>query len=326
MMSGLWVLRAQASQVAYINGDGDVFHCESGWNGRILFSSRVSQTDKFQYGSLTKPVTSAAILLLAKNGRVRLDSSIFDVLVESETLAGFPIYHSENVTVGEVMRHKAGVYGDVFYDKKKLWCPYDVQRLYKQKIWIAEDGEHKYSNLGYCLLGEVIAKKTGKDYRKGINEILDLKEFGISFSDAPEYANQVRPDYRYHDFYRDDLRPKFDYYAISSTAGMMGSASSYAKLIKYILSLSLPGFLTEKKSECNDSEIRRCYGNAFYLYQSPGGKYLNIKEGYMPGFSGVVVVNEKNDVFVWLGNSDTPEASEGKNMKRFIDVLSETDF
>ena len=51
------------------------------------------------------------------------------------------------------------------------------------------------------------------------------------------------------------------------------------------------------------------------------GERLYVKEGYMPGASGVVVINDEGEVFVWLGNSDTENAASGMAMKIFLDKL-----
>ena len=42
----------------------------------------------------------------------------------------------------------------------------------------------------------------------------------------------------------------------------------------------------------------------------------------MPGFTSLVAINEKHEVFVWVGNSDTPNARAGVLMKEFVDLLS----
>lgn len=324
---GIEDLKALASQVGYIDSTGNLHHCESGWQGRMLLSPRVTQSSKFLYGSLTKPITSAAVLSFIRDGLVDYEKSILNYFRYS----GFDNSDrkGEFLTVGNLLRYKAGVVGEVFSNESKPWCPYNINEIFSQKYWQRNQNEHQYSNLNYCLLGEIVARSTNTDYRSAARNLFDLDSLGVGFVNSPLSDNYVKPDYRYHDFYRNDVLPKFDYFAISSSAGMMGSASSYAELMYRILGLDLPGFVSSHNGSCDIDKIRECYGNAFYTYRyssSDGSEVFNLKEGYMPGFSGLVAINEESEVFVWLGNSDTPNARSGHAMKKFIDQLVGGDF
>tara|TARA_R110002111_G_scaffold261875_1_gene336040 strand:- start:2178 stop:3167 length:990 start_codon:yes stop_codon:yes gene_type:complete len=321
MMSfGIWTLRAPASQSAFIDVDGQVHHCESGWQGDVLFSSLVSENSLFQYGSLTKPITSALIIKLVNDGKLEYDLGITELIGIGEPYdeaEGF-----DSVTLGDLMTHNSGVSGEIFSEDKIPWCPYRMDQIVNQKVWVTPSGSHKYSNLNYCLLGAAISKATGRSYRAAVNGAFNLETYGINFVNGAHPEGWVRPDYRYHDFYRDDIRPSFDYYAISSTAGMGGSAKGYARLIRDLLNSSSGQHLTGKDSSCDSRKIRNCYGHLFYLYEPPNGDLVNVKGGHMPGYSSVVVVDHRREVFVWLGNTDTPNASSGLNITRFIDALS----
>jgi len=324
MNFGVWTLRAPASQSAFIDAEGQVHHCEAGWEDDVFFSPLVSDDSLFQYGSLTKPVTSALAIRLIDQGVLDYDYRITELIEGLESHDEAKNY--ESVTLGNLMTHSAGVSGYMFSGKKPSWCPYSMSQMLNQKVWEMPEGAHRYSNLGYCLIGAAISRATGAHYRTAVEEAFSLGSYGIGFVDAPHSEGWVHPDYTYHDFYRDDILPSFDYYAASATAGMGGSAKGYARLMHALLGSSLEGSLTEKSELCDYHKIRNCYGKLFYLYETPSGELFNAKGGHMPGYSSVLVINESREVFVWLGNTDTPNASSGINTTRFIDLLGERGF
>lgn len=326
MRSGLWRLKALSSQVAYVNSEGELHHCESGWQARSFFSERTSRNSRYRYGSLTKPITSAAILLSAEKGLLSLDASFLTLFsgkgfekVSQDSLQG-------KVSLEALMRHESGVVGEIFVQKKKPWCPYDMTELRRVKFHSLAPGEHEYSNLGYCILGEVLSRELKAGYRVIVRDMFDFDSLGIRFAESLSFPDEVWHDYRFHDFYGPSVQPDFDYYAISSTAGMTGSASAYALLMKGILTKDVFGFVGAESDRCDVHQIRQCYGNAFYQYKAPSGDFLNVKEGYMPGSSGVVTINDDGEIFVWLGNSDTLNARGGGRMKNFIDKLARGPF
>ncbi|MBL1272319.1 MAG: beta-lactamase family protein [Oceanospirillales bacterium] len=324
MNIGVWTLRAPASQSAFVDAEGQVHHCEAGWQGDVFFSPLVSKDSLFQYGSLTKPVTSSLAVRLVDQGVLDYDYHITEMIGDlgpHDEPKGF-----DSVTLGNLMTHSAGISGEMFSENRPSWCPYSMNQILNQKAWDVPEGTHRYSNLGYCLLGAAISKATGENYRTAVERAFNLDSYGIRFVDAAHSEGWVVPDYRYHDFYRDDVMPSFDYYAVSATAGMGGSATGYAKLMHDLLDSYLEGVLTEKSALCDSRKIRNCYGKLFYLYETPFGELFNAKGGHMPGYSSELVINESREVFVWLGNTDTPNASSGINTKKFIDLLSERGF
>ncbi|WP_139214370.1 serine hydrolase domain-containing protein [Marinobacter zhejiangensis] len=320
---GVWELKALSTQVAFINDAGEMFHCESGWQNDFL-SERVEQDSRFRYGSLTKPITSAAVHYLLKNTGLSPDMDVVSYFsgLESRDEGG----GAGEATLDEFMRHISGIRGEVFVGKGKPWCPYSMSQAENFVINDELKGEFRYSNLGYCILGEVIAKEMGGDYRTSIDQIFGLSARGISFVDSGDGAGLVDRDYRFNDFHGESIPENFDHYAISSTAGMVGNASSYATLMRDILSESYEGFVDERVTECDPGLIRSCYGRAFYAYQSAVGSVVYVKEGYMPGSAGVVMINSKNEVLVWLGNSDTDNAASGQAMQAFLDRVMEIGF
>ncbi len=317
-LAGVDELKALATQVAFINRDGKLSHCETGWRSTMLVSPAVNEATRFRYGSLTKPVTASAIIALINDGALGYQDRLAKGLQQRERSPVSP--YMLGVTIEQLLRHRSGVQGEVFLTREKPVCP-DRLALLMATGTVRGAGEFKYSNLGYCLLGEVIANKTGQPYKQAIDRLFSLGGRGIRFVDYESGIDEVRRDFRFNDFYGVNNKGRFDYDAVAATAGLSGSASAYARLIKDMIHQTDEGILSGFDEECDDRSLKNCYGYAFYSYSPMSGKRLYVKEGYMPGASGVVVINDEGEVFVWLGNSDTENAASGMAMKIFLDKL-----
>lgn len=117
--------------------------------------------------SVTKTFTATAILQLRDASLLALDDPLLLHLPEftnAQAVAG-PL---EGVTIRRMLTHKSGLvteHPDVDWDtpdfpiRQRL-----LDTLEQVQVVIPQDSEWKYSNLAYGLLGEVIARLSGKPY------------------------------------------------------------------------------------------------------------------------------------------------------------------
>ncbi len=117
---------------------------------------------RFNVGSIGKMFTRVAIAQLAQAGKLSLDDPL------SRFLPDFP--HADSITIAMLCAHRSGV-GDIFndayeaMDRSRLRHNRDYLPLIRnQPLWFAPGTSQRYSNGGYVLLGEVIAKASGEDY------------------------------------------------------------------------------------------------------------------------------------------------------------------
>jgi CubicO group peptidase (beta-lactamase class C family) len=117
---------------------------------------------RFNLASIGKLLTRAAVAQLAEQGRLSLDDKL------EKYLPGFP--NADRITLEMLAEHRSGV-GDIFnakyqaMDRSKLRHNRDYLELIRdQPLWFEPGQGQRYSNGGYVLLGEVIAKASGEDY------------------------------------------------------------------------------------------------------------------------------------------------------------------
>ncbi len=117
---------------------------------------------RFNLASIGKIFTRVALAQLAEQGKLDLDDRL------AEYLPDFP--NADSITLEMLAEHRSGV-GDIFnaryqaMDKALLRHNRDYLQLIRdQPLWFRPGTSKRYSNGGYVLLGEVIAKASGEDY------------------------------------------------------------------------------------------------------------------------------------------------------------------
>lgn len=125
----------------------------------------------FDIGSTSKQFTAASILLLAQDGKLRLDDSVRKYVPE---LPGY----FDKVTLDHLLRHTGGVrdyigllsLGGVNVEDHATDAD-ALRAIAHQRALDFEPGtEHSYSNSGYFLLSLVVRKASGKSLREFAQE------------------------------------------------------------------------------------------------------------------------------------------------------------
>lgn len=138
---------------------------------------------KFRLGSITKQFTSALILQLVEQGKIRLDDSIRKYYPEGPAAW-------QAVTIHHLLSHQSGIpsYTEIpgFFAKMagEPRTPAEIIQLTQDKPLEFDPGtKYKYDNSGYILLGYVVEKVTGRSYeqqlRSAILDPLGMKDTGF---------------------------------------------------------------------------------------------------------------------------------------------------
>jgi len=116
------------------------------------------ETD-YRLASVSKQFTAMAVMLLARDGKLRYDQPVRDFLPELPAA-------TRAVTVRHLLNHTSGLwdYEDLVPESRTSQLDdRDVVSLVasKDSLYFQAGGEYRYSNSGYVLLGMIVARASG---------------------------------------------------------------------------------------------------------------------------------------------------------------------
>ncbi|WP_152625284.1 serine hydrolase domain-containing protein [Cellvibrio sp. OA-2007] len=300
---GVTHLGAYSAQVAFLDVENALSHCEIGYKNE-LFGIQVSADHRYRYASTSKLITTAEILKLVSQHKIHLDDTLISFFPE---LTQFKDERIAHITISQLLNHKAGfnrltLSGDpMFLRRNKPWCPQNLIELQTLTLAVNPGEKQIYSNLGYCLLGEVIHRVTGEPYRDVVSREFSLPKRDIKFINDFYYADEVKYDYRYEEWFNDSYLTLFDFDAIASSAGLSGSATALAQLLWDIHHRQSPSpfMLNNPGADCNLQKPIGCLHLGVFHYQPEKyGIALHFHQGYLPGSSSLAIVDSFGGVTV----------------------------
>jgi len=156
--------------IAVAQGDTALWEEGFGWADR---ERRIAATPHTLYSlaSISKPITATALMILKERGQLDLDHPINDYLGDSKLHAW--VGNVEEATVRRVANHTSGLplHYQFFYQDEPYLPPPMGETIRRYGHLVTAPGERfQYSNLGYGLLSEVIARLSGKSYADFLRE------------------------------------------------------------------------------------------------------------------------------------------------------------
>jgi D-alanyl-D-alanine carboxypeptidase len=289
------------------NGALKVATCHIGFTGNGWFNP-VTDNSRYRYASLTKIITADLLLALVQQGKLHLDQPLIDFLPELAPLnAELKDPRLAQITLKHLLNHQAGfnrtsLSGDpMFLSQKRAFCPTQLEKLANVALSYTPGEKTEYSNVGYCLLGEVIARTTGKPFKKVAAELLPLAENNIRFIDNYFFEDEVKYDYRFEDQYWESYVKLFNAEDIASAAGLSGSAKSFATLLSVIgeNQKNLPLWELEPTASCDPKKLHDCYSYGMrYFKPKEDGLAIRVHEGYLPGAASVAIIDQFGGITV----------------------------
>jgi CubicO group peptidase (beta-lactamase class C family) len=193
-------------------------------DGKLVFARAYGYANKttgelvqpdsiFRIASLSKAITSSAILLLVQRGQLTLDQRVFDILQISPPARADP--RLGTITVRELLQHMGGWNRDTTYDPmfRSLVIadatgtapPAETQTIIRymldKPLQFAPGTEYNYSNFGYALLGRVIEVITGQPYERFVREQVLAFSGAACMRIGHSFATQAWPkEVRYYDY------------------------------------------------------------------------------------------------------------------------------
>jgi N-acyl-D-amino-acid deacylase len=174
--------------------DGKLVLAKSyGW-ANIATGDAVQPETLFGLASLSKPITAVAVLKLVEQGKLGLDDPVFGLIKHIAPPRGARVDPRLGaITVRQCLNHSGGwdrnVRGDpcnwepqicrAFRVRPPLSPPQLISFAMTLPLDFDPGTDAKYSNLGFIILGEVIARVTGQSYDRYVLENV-FKPMGIS--------------------------------------------------------------------------------------------------------------------------------------------------
>jgi D-alanyl-D-alanine carboxypeptidase len=258
----------------------------------------------FPLASMTKVLTAFVTLnLIQRNESLTLDTKLLDFFPEVDRQS---IEDSRllEVDLENLLSHSSGFGGPFGFDDMvergvQTWCPYRPYKLTSITLAGKPGENYVYSNVAYCLLGEIIAKESGlgyvnyveKEYLKNYDSLGFLtKNFNV---EKPKY------DYSNEQLFGPDYINWLDLNALAPAAGLTGNPLDFAKMIHSLFGehpeiLSIPQIIG-----CGSGKIQNCYSATLKIHNLEAEQRIGIQQGYLPGASSLLAISSRGEVLVW---------------------------
>jgi CubicO group peptidase (beta-lactamase class C family) len=150
---------------------------ERGYGVRDLRSrERIDPDTAFRLASVTKQLTATAVMLLVRDGKLRYDDALAD-------LVPFPAY-GQGITIRHLLTHTSGLpdYEDLMaaaeQGRSPIWTA--VRQIHDDEVLALLRGAQQgrfppgtrcaYSNSGYVVLGLIVARVSGKPFGEFLHQ------------------------------------------------------------------------------------------------------------------------------------------------------------
>ncbi len=244
--------------------NGEILHIQPFGFANVELDVPVTEDSVFEIGSISKQFTTAAVMMLAEEGKLALDDPI------SKYLNGLPGEWTP-VTIKQLMLHQSGIpdYEEIrSYDVYRFrLTPEEVIKIAHSRPMDFEPGTgFYYSNTGYYLLSMIVEQIE----KKSLRDVLAARIFGPLEMTQTRFADPAAIiKHRVEGYWENKAgelinRNPTEY---SSTLGAGGLLTSAADMAKWDAALNDDKLLSEKwKAEMWTSGKLPDGSDTFYGY------------------------------------------------------------
>ena len=271
--------------------DGQVVASRS--YGLADINRRIPTTDSTNYrlASLSKQFTATAVMLLARDGRLRYDDRVSDLLPSLPA-------HARDVTIRHLLTHTSGIaaYEDfvprgVTEQVKDRDVPTLIQRA--ESLYFQPGSVHRYSNTGYALLALVVERVSGQPYARFLEERV-FRPAGMSGTVAFEPGVSTIPNRAFGYIFRNGGIFLSDQSSTSAVLGDGGVYSSLRDMLAWDRALDARTILRDDELRqawtpmvLSDGSVSR-YGFGWYVDREDGTPRLS-HHGETSGFTNFIL-------------------------------------
>ena len=328
--------------------------------GRLVYSKGFGLSDRelndsvgpenlFRIASVSKLITAVAIMKLVEDDKLSINQKVFgpDGILNDSIYLRYEDKRYEDITVHHLLNHTAGwngkkgdpVFNSLYVARlmnvdPPATMPVIIEYALSKKLDYDPGKVYSYSNLGYCILGEIIKRVTGMGYEEYVQfailhplGIYDM-HIGKSFFDE-RYQNEVK----YYDLSGDMLVWSYDgshdlvppeyggnnMELLGAAGGWIASAPELAKLMVAIDGFdSRPDILSKKTIEYM-TNVKR-HTEKLIGWRGGDGYGTWWRTGTLTGTTALIMRHRNEINWVVLLNTTT------KKRKRIHNDLSRTMF
>ncbi len=218
--------------------DGQLVHVKGAGVQDLESKRPVTPDSLFRIASMTKSFTALSILKLRDEGKLSLDAPAETYVPEMRGWK-YPTGDSPKIRVRNLLTHTAGfVTDDPWGDRQTPLPEADFTRLLSDGVPLtrAPGIAMEYSNLGYALLGRIVANLSRQPYKDFVRQTLldplGMTSSGYDVADAP--AERRALGYRWEDGGW-KIEPTMAHGAFGAMGGLQTSANDYAKYVAFLL-------------------------------------------------------------------------------------------
>ena len=213
-----------------------------------------ASTTRFRIASMTKSFTAMSIMKLRDEGKLQLNDAASKYIPEMKNLK-YPTTDALPISIFNLLTMSTGFPEDNPWGDRQLSdTDEDLLNLMNEGVSFANNptAAFEYSNLGYALLGKIIANISGVSYQQYVTENilhpLGMNDCGYEYTAMP--ADQVAVGYRWEDqqWKPEELLKDGSY---ASMGGMICTIEDFAKYMSFLLSV------TPFKNEAEIGPVKR---------------------------------------------------------------------
>ncbi len=222
--------------------DGRLVYVKGAGVQDLVSKRAVGPGTLFRIASMTKAFTAMAVLALRDEGRLSLDDPADRHVPELRGWT-YPTSDSPRITLRDLLTHSAGfVTDDPWGDRQQVLPQSAFTALLRAGVPFsgAPEMRHEYANLGYAILGRVIANVTKAPYRTFVEQRL-LSPLGMNASGFDVLAHPKgvqRGDGRAVGYRWENAawaeEPTMKDGAFNAMGGLEVSAADYAKWLGFV--------------------------------------------------------------------------------------------
>ena len=305
--------------------NGKIISHKSYGYANLKTKEKLTENHSFQLASVSKPITSVAILQLIGNGQINLKDTLQKF---------FPNFPYEGITIHQLLCHRSGLSqythfcdapDSIWPDKSKTINNQDVINIISKinpLINYPPNKRYYYCNTNYLLLASIVKKISGIEFKQYLKEnIFSPIDMNNSFVyDRTNFNDLIMPTQGY-----ENRTPWEDVY-LNGVVGDKGVYSTTMDLLKFdraleknlLINDSLKKLAFSKKNK--DYNRNKNYGYGFRLKEHNKYGKIVYHTGWWKGYrSYYIKVLKKDQTIIILNN-----VKRGKflNIDKLIDLVN----